>query len=122
MQAETLQKRDLTMIGEEISHELGAKMIKDYQVANPTDVKGYFIGRTIIEQMLVQPGCVGIRFYNAINEKGEKTLVQVGVDESGKSIVEYTIVRTDGSMGTQKAIVADRNDHWWKWFEEWFNS
>ncbi|MEP7278025.1 MAG: hypothetical protein ABI813_05235, partial [Bacteroidota bacterium] len=82
MQAE-LTKRPLTQVGEEISHELGAQMIKDYQSANPADVKAYHIGRNIIEQILAQPGCAGMRFYNAYNEIGEKTLVYVGVDESG---------------------------------------
>jgi len=29
-----------------------------------------------------------MRFYNAINEQGQKTLVYVGVDASGKDILE----------------------------------
>jgi hypothetical protein len=116
MQTELLQK-DLTRVGEEISHELGAQMVKDYQVANPTDVKAYFIGRNIVDQLLAQPGCVGIRFYNAYNEVGAKTLVYVGVDEFGKTIAEHTVVNNDGSLGTKKAIVADRvgqqDEPWW---------
>ena len=107
MQTELL-KKDLNAVGEEISHELGAQMVKDYQVANPTDVKAYYIGRNIIDQILAQPGCVGIKFYNAYNEIGEKTLVYLGVDESGKSLVEYTVVTPDGSIEKNKAIVADR--------------
>ncbi|MDX1936953.1 MAG: hypothetical protein SFU21_07540 [Flavihumibacter sp.] len=104
-----LQKKDLRLVGEEISHELGAQMVKDYQVANPTDVKAYYIGRNIIDQVLAQPGCVGIRFYNAYNEAGEKTLVYVGVDEFGKALVQYTVVNAAGSFETKKAIVADRS-------------
>jgi hypothetical protein len=108
MQAETLQKRDLTMIGEEIPHELGAQMVKDFQVANPSEVKSYYIGKNIISQILSQPGCVGIKFYNAYNEEGQKTLVYVGVDEFGKNIMEYTLINNDGSFDKKKAIVADR--------------
>jgi hypothetical protein len=108
MQTETLQKRDLTMIGEEIPHELGAQMVKDFQVANPSEVKSYYIGKNIISQILSQPGCVGIKFYNAYNEEGQKTLVYVGVDEFGKNIIEYTIVNNEGSFDQKKAIVADR--------------
>lgn len=115
MQTELLQK-DLKTVGEEISHELGAQMVKDYQVANPADVKAYYIGRDIIDQVLAQPGCVGIKFYNAYNEEGKKTLVYVGVDEFGKNIVEYKMVAGDGSLESKKAIVADRSwgtDDWW---------
>ncbi len=108
MQTETLQKKNLALVGEEISHELGAQMVKDFQVANPSEVKSYYIGKNIISQILAQPGCVGIKFYNAYNEEGKKTLVYVGVDEFGKNIMEYTVVNNDGSFDQQKAIVADR--------------
>lgn len=108
MQTETLQKKNLALVGEEISHELGAQMVKDFQVANPLEVKSYYIGKNIISQILAQPGCVGIKFYNAYNEVGQKTLVYVGVDEFGKNIIEYTIVNTEGSFDQQKAIVADK--------------
>lgn len=107
MQTE-LTKRPVAQIGEEISHELGAQMITDYQAANPKDVKSYQIGRNIIDQILAQPGCVGMRFYNAYNEKGEKTLVYTGVDELGKSIIEFTFVNVNGDFSSKKAIVADR--------------
>lgn len=107
MQTE-LTQRTIAQVGEEITHELGAQMITDYQSANPTDVKSYHIGRNIIDQILAQPGCVGMRFYNAYNEIGQKTLVYVGVDESGKSLIKYTVVNNDGNLVTQKATVADR--------------
>lgn len=110
MQTE-LTKRPLTQVGEEISHELGAQMIMDFQLANPNDVKNFYIGRNIIDQILAQPSCVGMCFHNAYNEKGEKTLVYTGVDESGKSIIEYTVVTPEGGFDTKKAIVADRIDN-----------
>ncbi len=108
MQHELITKRDIMSIGEEIGHELGAQMVKDYQVANPQDVHAYVIGRNIIDQILAQPGCVGIQFYNAYNEMGEKTLVYIGLDQDGKTILEYTCVNTEGTMVTEKGIVADK--------------
>ncbi len=36
------------------------------------------MGKEILTKILEQPGCAGIRFYNGINEKGEKTLVTLG--------------------------------------------
>ncbi len=107
MQTELLQK-DLANVGEAISHELGAQMISDYQVANPNDVKGYYIGRNIIDQILAQPGCVGIRFFNAYNEEGRKTLVYIGVDQSGKEISQHTVITEDGNLIRERAIVGDR--------------
>ena len=55
--------RKLSSVGEEIPHELGAQMIKDYRTANPGRETGNYIGREIIEKILSQPGCVGINFY-----------------------------------------------------------
>jgi hypothetical protein len=107
MQTLVLEKK-LSAVGEAIPHELGAEMVKNYQVANPADVKSYYVGNNILKQILDQPGCVGIKFYNAYNEVGKKTLVYVGVDEFGKNIMQYTVVSNDGSFDTQKAIVADR--------------
>jgi hypothetical protein len=114
-----LTKKTISQTGEEISHELGAQMIKDYQTSNPNDVKGYRLGRNIIDEILAQPGCVGMHFCNAYNEKGEKTLVYTGVDEFGKSILEYTMVNTDGSFDVTRAIVGDRippddQEEWWE--------
>ncbi|MEJ7740989.1 MAG: hypothetical protein WKF97_26525 [Chitinophagaceae bacterium] len=116
--------KELAMVGEEISHELGAKMIKDFQDANPNDKTGNYIGRSILESILAQPDCMGICFYNAINEMGEKTLVYVGVDGNEKVITEYVGINAAGKLVKQKGIVADRggkppsNDDeksWWEW-------
>ena len=107
MQSQLLQK-DLTKVGEEISHELGAQMIKDYQLANPTDVKTLFMGREIIEQILAQPGCAGIGLSLGYDETGKKTLVSIGIDNTGAPLLDYTIVTPSGSMDQKKGIVADR--------------
>jgi hypothetical protein len=37
MQNELITKRPVAAIGEEIGYELGAQLVKNYQVANPTD-------------------------------------------------------------------------------------
>ncbi len=103
-----ITSKSIAQTGEAISHDLGVQMITDYQAANPTDVKSYHIGRNIIEEILSQPGCAGMRFYNAYNEIGEKTLVYVGIDVAGNSIVKYTMVDGEGNFDTRKAIVADR--------------
>ena len=57
-------------VGEAISHELAAKMVKDFNDFNPTEQYCFSVGRNIIEQVLAQPGCAGLRIYKAINEEG----------------------------------------------------
>lgn len=108
MQTELLTKRTISSIGEEITHELGAKFISDYQKNNPSDVHSYVIGKDIISQILAQPGCAGIKFYNAYDESGEKTLVYVGLDFKGNPLLSFHTVNVDGSLALKKGIVADR--------------
>ena len=126
MKNQLLTLKKVASVGEEIGLDLGTQFIKDYQIANPADTQYYVIGRNIIDEILAQPGCVGIRFYNAYNEIGEKTLVYVGVNDQGKAIVEYTCINNEGLLKSNKGIVADRadrggrssdseNDSWWSW-------
>lgn len=101
-------KANLAQIGEEVGLELGTQMIKSYRQSNPTDVQWYMIGKEIIEKILAQPGCVGLKFYNAYNEAGEKTLVYVGIDQNGTAILEYSVINVEGQLAEEKGIVADR--------------
>src|SRR3954463_1241832 len=103
MQNQTLAK-PVSMIGEEIGLELGKQMVSEYQAANPADVHFYTVGRNIIDQILTQPGCAGIRFFNAYNESGEKTLVYVGVNKDGKAIAQFTCINNEGVLETNKGI------------------
>lgn len=107
MKNQTLVK-PVSEIGEEIGLNLGNQMISEYQAANQTDVHFYEIGRNILDQILAQPGCAGIRFYSAYNETGEKTLVYVGLNQSGKAIFEFTCINNEGVLESNKGIVADR--------------
>lgn len=107
-QKELLTSLDVASIGEAIDHKLAANLIQSYQNTYPESFTGVTIGRNIIEQILAQPGCVGMRFYDAINEEGQKTLVYVGVDASGKDMLKKVVVDQAGAISTIPAIVADR--------------
>lgn len=107
--------------GAEIGLELGARFISAYREANPTDVTSYYVGRNILEQVLAQPGCMGIKFYNAYDEAGEKTLVYVGVNAAGSNMLTVASVNVEGQLDVQKGIVADRvikddveENTWWE--------
>jgi hypothetical protein len=110
-QKELLTKTGIAQIGEEIGLELGHKLVIDFKDANPGTRLFNVIGKNIIQAILSQPGCEGIRFYNAINEEGQNTLVYVGVDNQGLDILEYTTIQSTGNsieLVKQNAIVADR--------------
>jgi hypothetical protein len=109
MQTELLTKRNIATIGEEITHELGAELVTNYRKAHPTDVKAYIVGKEILSQILAQPGCAGIQFFNAINEEGQKTLVYVGLDQNGKQLVNYSVVTNDAQIRMEKGLVGDRS-------------
>lgn len=107
-QNQTLTKKPLAEIGEEIGIELGKRMVASYYIANPKDIQNYTIGRNILDQILAQPGCIAIKFLNAYNEVGQKTLVYVGLDKTGKSILKVTAVNIEGRLSSKNGIVADR--------------
>ena len=95
-------------IGEDIGFELGKKMVQDFQTLHPTEIPSFLVGRKILTQILNQPGCEGIRLFNAYNEKGEKTIVYVGTDKYGKNMFEITSVNLLGDLSNKVGIVADR--------------
>lgn len=107
-QKELLTHLDVATIGEEISHEMAADFVRSYEKTYPSATIGYTVGRNIIDQILAQPGCVGLRFYNAINEFGQTTLVYVGVDAQGSDMMKTVIVDPAGNIAEKNAIVADR--------------
>jgi hypothetical protein len=104
----TLDHATIATVGEEIGLQLGNEMVNNYQMSNPNDTFSYEIGRNIIDQILTQPGCAGIKFYNAYNEKGQKTLVYVGLDNLGNTITELISVDEQGAITIKNGIVADR--------------
>ena len=47
--------------------------------------------RKIFDKILCQQGCVGIRFYPGLDEKGNVTLLFCGIDRYGNDILAGTI-------------------------------
>ncbi len=78
--------------------------------------RSYLTGKNIIEQVLAQPGCVGIRFHDAIDESGVKTLVFFGVDANGKNIFEYSSVDQHGKIVVTEGMGVDRGQTNINWF------
>ena len=95
-------------IGEHIGYELGAKMVKDYY-DKYQEAGSQFVGRNILDQILAQPGCIGIKIFKALNEVGDKTYVLTGVSQDGQPMFDVTAVNQNGEIKKQEGIVADRN-------------
>lgn len=108
MKQTQIQTKTLAEVGENIGLSEGRKMVTAFKQANPDATTGYYIGRNIIDQILAQPGCVGINFRKCLTELNEEHLVYTGVNANGKDILEYTVVTSTGDIVKQDGIVADR--------------
>lgn len=108
-----VETKTLAEVGENIGLAEGTQMVKAFEAANPTATSGYYIGRNILEQILEQPGCVGINFRKCLTNLNEEHLVYTAVDADGKDILEFSVVTNTGDIVTQDAIVADKTI-WWE--------
>jgi hypothetical protein len=108
VQKELLTKTDYAAVGAEISMKTAIQFTKAYADTHPNENLSYHLGRNIIEHILAQPGCVGMRFYYGYNNEGQKTLVYVGLDVNGNDLVKQTMVTENGvMMSSEEGIVAD---------------
>lgn len=73
--------------GKDIGYEAGAKMVKRHFDQNPDDAVAHFIGRNIIEKILAQPGCIGLRLFTGLDEMGIRKPIFIGVDKAGNNIL-----------------------------------
>jgi hypothetical protein len=55
-------------------------------------IKGYAYSAEIINEILNQDGCVGIRFYNG-TDNGTNNLILVGFDEQGNDLFDKNIAQ-----------------------------
>jgi len=112
----TTTKINYAEVGEAISHELAGKMVKEFNDLNPSQQYCFHVGRNIIEKVLTQPGCVGMRIYRAVNEQGRETLVYAGIDSKGETILKYSEINEDGKLGEVEALIGDRGGFGSSWF------
>lgn len=77
-------------------HEIPAEKAKGYirrwrEGRGKGEVQGGFFGRAVLDRMLAQPGCVGLRIYHAKHEKGNATFVLVGTNADGQDLWQGTV-------------------------------
>ena len=66
--------------GGAITLAAGADLTAEYRREYPNDRKGHFFGKDILNEILDQERCEGIRMYYGIATNGDKELVTVGAD------------------------------------------
>ncbi|HEY5371652.1 MAG TPA: hypothetical protein VIJ75_21910 [Hanamia sp.] len=108
MTQNALETKKLAEVGENIGLAEGTQLVQNFRNANPDATPGYYIGRNIIDQILNQPGCVGMNFRKCLSENNEEHLVYTGVDAEGKDILSYSVVTNTGDIEKYDGIVADR--------------
>lgn len=74
--------------GGEISLDTAGAMTKAYRDANRGQRIAHFFGKDILNEILEQEGCMGIRIYYGINEDAQKELVLVGADVDENDLLE----------------------------------
>jgi hypothetical protein len=78
-----------------ISLEAAAAQTRRFrESAGPTAVKGGAFRREAFEEILKQPGCTGIRLYYGVDDKGEPSLVLVGVGQDDNDMVDGALIDT----------------------------
>lgn len=78
--------------GEIITLAEGAAMTKQWRRTNSNGNAVYY-GKDVLEQLLAQPGVMGIRFHFAIDTDGKNTLVLVGVDADENDVLSIVADR-----------------------------
>ena len=73
-----------------ITREQARQMCRDHRGAGGPFRAGAF-ARGIIDEIMAQPGCEGIRIYMARAAGGETTLVAVGTDADGNDLSGGTV-------------------------------
>ncbi|MBS1918432.1 MAG: hypothetical protein JST87_19355 [Bacteroidetes bacterium] len=109
MQTELQIRKNYAEVGEIISQELAEKFVTDYQETFSPANDFFVVGKNVMMQILSQPGCAGMRFYKALNEFGQETLVYLGIDANGNKLTEYSVVNENGALTSVTALVGDRS-------------
>jgi hypothetical protein len=75
-----------------ISFQEAKGLIKTYErIAASDAVIAQYFGKDIVDKVLAQPGCVGVRMYYGKHANGKPGVIFVGVDKYGKDMVPVVL-------------------------------
>ena len=94
-------------VGKPISKKTADKWIKNHEEKHPDkgSIRAHFFGSDIINQVLAQDKCVGMRIYYATNDEGVKQLLLVGAREDGTNI--WPDGDSDGDDDAAEGLIVD---------------
>jgi len=58
---------------------------QNHRNTNPAALRSHYFGREILDQILQQRGCTGIRLFYALDDKQARQLLIAGVDAQGNT-------------------------------------
>ncbi len=88
-----------------ITLEEGVEMARNYRkTAGKDAVKGGYFGRDILQAILAQKGCVGIRLYHGTHTSGKPTFVLSGVETNGNDLYQ-------GVLGQEMRLLSAANSN-----------
>jgi hypothetical protein len=73
--------------GRAIDLTTASEWTETYRESGSTLTLAHFFGKNIINSILAQTGCVGIRIYYGIDGNGKQALIMVGADSSENDIL-----------------------------------
>ena len=74
------------------------KWVKNFRdsVKDTDEVRSHYFGCNVISKILQQEGCTGLRIYYALNDKHEKEILILGVNDKGVNMLPASGVLGDG--------------------------
>ena len=74
--------------GGAITLQEGSALTKESRDRNPSAIKARFFGKDILNEILDQEGCMGIRMYFAEDADGNRELVLCGADSDENDMLD----------------------------------
>ena len=76
---------------------------RNYRNQNPGGVKGHCISAAILNDILAQPGCAGVRAYYGLDDNGAPKLILVGYDANENDILSGPSVAARGAVDEESS-------------------
>jgi hypothetical protein len=93
---ETIKIKTMSFDGTEgavISKTDAKDYTERFRNANPGALLAQYMGRDLIDDILAQQGCVGIRVYKGLNANNEERFIFVGVDADEDDMVNGVLAQ-----------------------------
>lgn len=81
--------------GEQINLQTAAAWTANYRQTGAV-IRAHFFGRDILEDILEQDGCMGIRIYYALDDNGTRQLILVGANADEGDMYEGVVADIGG--------------------------